>query len=80
MELTEQSKVVVVLPFLWDEHPAWYRNAVGSINWESSDNRHETLNKWFKTHYDTIFSYRDNRWRIEFPNQEKYLECVLTWS
>ena len=89
MELTEHDKVVVVLPFSWDERPVWYRNCVISIACSTSYNHdgtlHDVLLKWFKTQYDAEFFWPNGaNWAssgsIEFPNQETYTQCVLTWS
>ena len=86
--LTEHDKVVVVLPFSWEEKPTWYRNCVISIACSTSYNHdgtlHAVLVKWFKTHYDAELRWLGgdwrSTWRMEFPNRENYMECVLTWS
>lgn len=84
MELTQEQKVVIVLPFSWDEKPTWYRNCVTSIRYRDMHGDHyDILVQWFRTHYNAELCWNDGdrgAWRIEFPDQETFTQCVLTWS
>jgi len=86
MELKQEQKVVIVLPFSWDEKPTWYRNCVTSIQYPDRHRGHRSiLVQWFRTHCNAELCWNDGDWRhsashIEFPDQETYTQCVLTWS
>jgi len=60
--------------------PTWWRNCVNNLDFEphaSHIERVDTISHWFQTHYDAKYV---GTGYVIFPNQEKYLECVLTWS
>ena len=83
MELKQAQKVLVVLPFSWDEKPTWYRNCVTSIQYTDTRESHIVHMEWFRTHYNATICWEDGdpvAWHITFPDQETYMECVLTWS
>jgi hypothetical protein len=58
---------------------SWYLNAIRSVPDTPHDVREDrkTVQKWWRDRYGAYFS--DN-YELVFPNQERYLECVLTWS
>jgi hypothetical protein len=81
MELTKQSRVVIVLPSSWDEKPLWYRQCLTNIEYPDLHGGYTNfITQWFKTHYDADLCWHGAAWSIEFPNRETYMECVLTWS
>jgi len=60
MELTQEQKVVIVLPFSWDEKPTWYRNGVTSIRYPDRHGDHyDILVQWFRTHYNAELCWND---------------------
>lgn len=72
--------VVVRLPVPW---PVWYRRCIDSMNINRSElsywDQGQLMKKWWRTHYDAELAtpYIET---LTFPNQERYLECMLTWS
>jgi len=78
MELSEP--VVVDVTGRW---PPWYRRCVDNMNiyrpelsyWDQV----QLMKLWWRTHYDAELKtpYIET---LTFPNQSRYLECILTWS
>ena len=72
--------VVVYLCTRW---PLWYRRCIDSMNiyrpelsyWDQV----EVMKAWWRTHYNAELKtpYAET---LTFPNQERYLECILAWS
>jgi len=58
---------------------SWYLNAIRSIPDTPHDawERRKKIQDWWRDRYEA--RYADN-YELVFPNQETYLECVLTWS
>ena len=77
MELSEP--VVVDVTGRW---PPWYRRCIDNMNIYRVENywdQVQLMKKWWRTHYDAELKtpYIDT---LTFPNQSRYLECMLTWS
>jgi len=77
--------VVVRLPVPW---PVWFSNAQSSIPNKPVDQaqRRQVFIDWWLSRYGARLELDwqngrwDGRWLMVFPNQETYMECVLTWS
>jgi len=78
MELSEL--VVVDVTGRW---PLWYRRCIDSMNIYSPGlsywDQVQLMKLWWLTHYDAELktSFIET---LTFPNQERYLECILAWS
>jgi hypothetical protein len=84
MELSEGGRVVIVMPWAWNEMPSWFRNCLNNrgLQWGMTSFQYvPIINKWFHERYGArYFCQPKGPWTVEFPNQETYMECVLTWS
>jgi len=86
MELDSNTRVVVHFGNL--DTPKWFKNvwrqAVQAIPSpypvDLLDSIYEAVFRWLEDHYDATCVFGNNSWSVTFPNQEKYMECVLTWS
>lgn len=75
------SELVVV--DICGQWPPWYRRCIDSMNiyrpelsyWDQAG----LMIEWWRTHYDAELKtpYIET---LTFPNQSRYLECMLTWS
>lgn len=86
MELTELSEIKVIIRFDYLDNPPWFNNVFAYVvqavpNWLETpvDMLYEHLCKWLEDRYQATFVV-ERYWTITFPNQERYLECVLAWS
>ena len=84
MELSEGGRVVIVMPWAWNEMPSWFRNCLNNmgLQWGMTSFQYvPIINKWFNERYGArYFCQLKGPWTVEFPNQDTYMECVLTWS
>jgi hypothetical protein len=84
MELSERDTVLIGMPWAWNEMPLWFRNCCNNmgLGWGmTSFQCVPIINKWFNERYGArYYCQPKGPWTVEFPNQETYLECVLTWS
>lgn len=77
----ELSEPVVV--DLCGRYPEWYGRCLVAMDvyrpglgyWQQV----ALMKEWFAQHYDAELEI-PNQSTLTFPNQERYLECVLTWS
>jgi hypothetical protein len=77
--------VLVRLPVPW---PSWFKNAHSSIPNKPVDQaqRRQVFIDWWLSRYGARLDLDwqngrwGSRWSMEFPNQETYTQCVLTWS
>ena len=65
-------------------YPQWWFNCLGAmdiynerLDWKQ---REDLLMQWFGSRYQAKINAERGRANITFPDQERYLECVLTWS
>lgn len=84
MELTKQDTILVALPWAWEELPPWFHNCLLNmgLGWGMTAFQYTPIiNKWFDEHYNARYYCQLNGpWTVEFPNQEIYMQCMLTWS
>lgn len=87
MELTERKEVVLVLPYPYYDRPLWFRRVAAHVihkipNWKQLPHEvlYAELFKWFELHYAVTWDIGDETLTLTFPNQEAYMDCILTWS
>ena len=64
--------------------PAWYWNCLHAMDIYRQDldgrKRLTLLRQWFGSRYQAKINAEMGSQNITFPDQDRYLECVLTWS
>lgn len=64
-------------------YPKWYKHCLVAMDIYRPELRYwdqvELMKKWFAQHYgaELEIPYQTT---LTFPNRERYLECMLTWS
>lgn len=65
-------------------YPQWWFNCLAAmdiynerLDWKQ---REDLLMQWFGSRYQAKINAERGSANITFPDQERYLECVLTWS
>lgn len=88
MELTpEKTAVVVLLAYPYYDRPLWFRRVAAHVihnipNWKqlSHEVLYAELYSWLELHYAVTWYRGDETLTLTFPNEETYLQCLLTWS